>query len=369
MTGAAAQFPRPGPARRRRRKEDGSAMLLVVGALFVMAVIAANLVGLSEVAADEARVSAERSRLRHVAESAADRAFWLIIADRRQYGNRTLGQGDAARPDATTDAWMADGTPHELAVDDHPARVEIRDAAAGLDLSDTTGRTLRTALATGDADADADLDAFLDVYRDYADSDDNRRLHGFEKDDYAAAGWPDMPRNGRLQFREEFFWLNGAGDALARFAETATTAGLSAAAAQDADAAAATPPSVDALRIIPPDGISFPQTQLSNFFSATPEVIRQAASLTPDELAAVLEARRRSLTEGLPLDQLLDLPLLQRLRQRLSFQESGIATFVVTAFSEDGDIRREVRCTRDLRDMQGWNYGTHTLVIWEEFSP
>ena len=361
----------PGAAHRKAR---GIALLLVVGMLFVMAVMAAHLVAVSEVAADEAHIAATRSRLRYTAESAADRAFWLLVADRRQYASRALGLGPTARPDAAAESWMTDGVPHEIVLDDFRAVVEVADADAGLNVADPSGASLDT-LKTLDADWNEALSRFKDLYIDYADANDSRRLSGGEREDYAAAGWPDLPRNSGLRCREEFFWLPGAGEILARFAAAVAADAAGAASATGAAPAAPknseAPPepiSLDRLRIIPPANINFPATANPSFFSSSPPILQKRAALTPEELATVLEARQRWTETQLPLADSLDVPLMQRLRRVFSFRESGVAVIQVTALSENNDVRLLFRCARDLRTLRTWNQGTPTLVVWEELS-
>ncbi len=363
MSTPAAQ-PRTQSAAGHRRRTRGMALLLVVGALFILAAMAAHLVAVSEVAADEARVSAARSRLRYAAESAADRAFWLVVADRRQYSNRSLGQGQSARMDTTTEAWMTDSVPHDIVVDDFHVQAVLRDADCGLNVSDPSGAFLDT-MKTLDSDWNETLSRFKDIYVDYADTNDTKRLYGHEREDYTVDGWPDLPRNGSLRCREEFLWLPDAGDLLAQFSSTAT------ADATGAVQASATPPeplSLDMLRLIPPEGITFPQSSQPSFFTSPPATLEKLATLTQDELALVLDARQGWMTKQTPLSDSLDAPLLQRLQRRFSFRESGVAVIQVTAFSENNDIHLQFSTTRDLRSLRAWTQGVPALVLWEELS-
>ena len=353
-----------------RRRERGFALLLVLGSLFALEIMAGHLVAISEVSAKEALIAAERARLSYGAESAIDRAFWLLLADRKKNPtNRTMGTANQ-RPDPTQEVWMADGGAHEIVTADGiKVRVAIQDAECGIDVSGPGAvNTLRSQLSGPDKEKNEDLDRFLDIFQDYLDTGDDRRLHGKEREDYAAEGWPDLPRNGAFQFRDEAFWLEGLSTVLNN---TATGVGSFTATAEPAKPE---PLSLESLRIIPPPTIIFPRTQKPNFFSATPTMIQQRGAnqpipFNPAELALIQEAKRRWSLDHTPIDQSLDPPLYQRLNQLFSFQESGVGTFVATAISEDGDIRREMRCTRDCRQIQQWNYGTPTVVYWDEFSP
>ena len=336
--------------------EAGIALILVLSALALLAVMATHVTVVTEVAADEAKVSAARGRLAYVAESAADRGFWLLIADRRQYPNRTLGIAQAERPAEAGEAWMMDGRPHALPMPDARVQVVVADADCGMDFSGPNpAPALRTLLATEDVQRNDLVDRFLDVLADYIDPDEVKRLHGREAQDYAADGYPDLPRNAPLQFREEAFWLTGMGDMphLDR---------------EDAQPAVAETFEVSAVRVIPPAGTVFPRrSQMDSFFSVSAEVIRRRLNLQEQELKTVLEARARWFKSGEPVAQNLPPALLQRLGATFALnpQESDVTVVTVTAADSAGAVQRESRSVRNCRSLQMGNIAGPTLVYWE----
>ncbi|MEI8080166.1 MAG: hypothetical protein WCH61_11125, partial [bacterium] len=284
--GGAAWSATAGPPAGVRKRERGFALLLVIGALLVLNIMAGHLVAISEVAANEALVAAERARLSYAAESALDRAFWLILADRRKNANRTMGTANQ-RPDPTLEVWMADGSAHEIMVDGVKVLVAIQDGESGIDISGpNAATTLRSMLSGPDKEKNDELDRFLDIFQDYLDTDDNKRLHGKEREDYLADGWPDMPRNGNLQFRDEAFWLEGLAAAMS--SNTMADMGSAAVTTEPVKPEAL---NLESIRIIPPSGIIFPRTQKPNFFSATPTMIQQLGAFNPAELALIMGAK------------------------------------------------------------------------------
>lgn len=341
---------------RDHRRQRGVALVLVLGTLAVLAVMAAHLAAISQVTANEARVSATQARLTYAAESAAERAFWLLISDRRQFPDRNLGASQLPREGDAGEPWMTDGRPHLMTVDGFTVQVTVLDADAGFDFySIDPARVLAPVLRGDDLTRNDTIDRFLDVVSDYVDADDGRRLHGKEQPEYEAEGIPDLPRNGLLQFREEVCWLDGVADVLP--------------AARNATDSMPAQVDLESVRIIPPPGFLFPRPQRISFFSAPPFVLQQQARLSADELDAVLAAREEWVKNDQPPSATLDPTLYQRLSAVFNFNESGVATFRVTAIGRDGEVRREWQATRDCRNLNAGNTGGVALVYWERCLP
>jgi hypothetical protein len=337
--------------------EAGIALILVLSALAILAIMATHVTVVSEVAGEEAKVTATRGRLAYVAESAADRAFWLLIADRRQYPNRVLGVAQIERPADAGEPWMMDGRPHSLPVPGARVQVVVADADCGMDFSGPNpAPALRTLLVTEDIRRNDVVDRFLDVLSDYYDPDEVKRLHGKESQDYAAEGYPDLPRNAPLQVREEALWLTGIEEVLHLDQienQTAVTA----------------PPDLSAIRVIPPLGTVFARrSPLDSFFSVSPEVIRRRLNLQDQEMKAILDARQRWFRNGEPVAQNLSPTLLQRVGAVFSLnpQESDVAMVTVIAADAAGAIQRESRSVRNCRSLQMGSLAGPTLVCWEQ---
>lgn len=341
-----------------RRRQRGVALIIVVGTLAVLAFMVMHLTVISQLVSAEAKVAASRTYLAYAAESAADRAFWMLLQDRRRFGNRTLGVAAAERAaqGKAEEAWMMDSRPHSLMVGEYPASVKLADADSGLDFSGANpSSNLRVALQSDDLQQNDTVERFLDVLTDYLDPDDTKRLHGKEVSDYASEGWPDLPRNNPVQCREEIYWLDGLFDAVSF--KGGDTAGADAGGIDQ-----------DAVRIIPPPGRSFPRSQRPSFFSASPALLKSLTPLTQAELPIVLAARQQWEDSGAIISEVLDAALYQRLSSKFSFQESGVVTVKAVATTPDGEIRRELSITRDCRNLRG-NLSPPALVYWERLYP
>jgi hypothetical protein len=281
-----------------------------------------------------------------------------LLWDRRRYPDRTLGADQtAARENDGVEPWLMDGRTHSWDGPDGTVAVTVVDANRGLDVSGATAeQTLRAALmVSNDHDRQLAVDEFLDIFADYLDADSFRRLHGKEEDGYADDGWPDLPRNGPLQFREELFWLDGLAAALT--------------AARGDEASADLPPvrpSEDDFRVIPPPGSSFPRGR-NGAFPPSQEELQRYFPEAKDQ-ARLREGFARWLG-GEALDQAVPVDLLGQLQQHFSFQESGVATITVTASAANGAVRRTLRVTRDCRTLRNPNTSQVTLVYWERFAP
>ncbi|MBN2451039.1 MAG: hypothetical protein JXR77_11655 [Lentisphaeria bacterium] len=313
------------------------ALVVVMGSAAVAAVLAAHVMLLSETIARESAVAAERSRLKYVAESAADRAFWLHLVDRRLFADRTLGRLSPQRTDPEAEPWMLDGRPHSSA--GMRGLVALYDAERGIDFSGgQPGEELRQNISPEDIEWRERVETFLDIAADYVDGDDQLHLRGMERDGYLAEGLGDLPRDAPMQFREEVYWLPGWRDVL--------QAGV---------------------RLIPPRGITFPGNRggrRPSFFSSSPDLLRSHGNLSETELEAVLQARESWQRDAIPLDESLGADLTARIMNRFSFVESGVAAIEAAAQSSDGDVTRRFLVARlaDIRRPDA--YGDNARQTW-----
>jgi len=295
------------------------ALVVVMGTAAVAAVMASHVMLLSETVAREAAVASERQALRYETESAADRAFWLHLVDRRLFSDRTLGVESAERQSLETEPWMLDGRPH--AIEGTACTVRLGDALQGISVAGTQpAQELREQVDPADTERQQAVDTFLDVVSDYVDPDDQTRLYGMERDAYESEGLAGLPRDAPLQFCEEVYWLPGWQEVL-----------------------------YGPVQVIPPPGVAAPRqggaAARPPFFSSSAGVLRQRGGFDPAELALVLEARTRWQQEGIPLAQSLDAELLGRIQARFSLTESTVLTVEVEAVSASG-VRRHLTVTR-----------------------
>ena len=336
--------------------DRGSALIVVLSVVAVLALMVAHITVSSEVAAREAKVAAERSRLKYVAESASERAFWMLLVDRRKQSNRSLGVTPAEAEGEQEESWMAAGRAHSIAVGDRRAEVRILDADRGLDVSgQNPSAALRTFLLGDNPDFETTtvVERFLDVLLDYIDSGDGdlARLNGRERPDYQAEGWPDLPRNGPLQFREELLWTGAVADLLTVVGENLAVEDV-----------------MSGVRLIPPTGRTFPRNSKPSFFSASSLLLQRRANLSAEELTQVLAARQAWQDGKEDLFASLAPDLASRLRQQFAFSESGVVTLVATAWAEDGEMRRDLEVTRECQRLSGAR-GERQLENWHKFFP
>ncbi len=324
-----------------RHRERGVALIVVLGTLVVIGLMASHVATVSEVVARQAQINALRGELKYAAESAAERAYWLLLADRVLFSNRTLGANIGGRELQEEEGWMMDGAVHNLKVMNHDVNVVLRDADSGFDVSGSNPaeQLRRTLIVNDDPERQLEVDKFLDILADYVDPDDSLHLHGKEQDDYTAEGLWMLPRNAPLQFRAELYWLENVADAFSRsIVQTRLD-----------------PSAGEFVRLIPPDNLSFSArrrggaSERPSFFSSSAELIRRLSGLTDADIELVLEARRRWNSDSLAIHEFLPPEIMANLRSKFSFNESGVVTILATAYAADGEIQRTIRITRDCR--------------------
>lgn len=333
--------------------ERGSAMVIVIGVIAVLTLMILHISVASGILAKEVQVAVARMQLRYDAESAAEHACWMFISDRKRHPSRTISTSQEVALSIGEDEvrWQADGSGRQLDLPGMNAVVAILDADQGLDISAANAaQNLKTLLAAEEAispEASELLPFFTDQITDYIDGgDDFRRLNGMENPDYAAQGWPDLPRNNPLQFREEILWIPAVPEFMALLGMT-SPAEL-----------------VGSLRLIPPRGSSFPRQQKPNFFGASSALLRSKLNLDSADAAMVMEARDRwqrgdsGALDGLPPE------ILAQIRGQFSFAETGIVTVTATATLPGTEIKRSLRLTRDCRTPPPAN---SLLPAWENW--
>ncbi|MDT8390545.1 MAG: hypothetical protein RRC34_08565 [Lentisphaeria bacterium] len=307
--------------------DRGSALVIVLGSIAVMALLVVHVTTWSEIVGKETKTDTTLSMLRYAAESAAERALWMHVADKRDYGSRTLltARGNS---EETRERWLADGAPHRVIVDGVRVDVAIKDAAAGFTIATVQGvETMRQAFLAKETDFAAiqTVETFVNSWLDYIDRGDAdaARLNGMERPEYDRAGLTGLPRNGAPLFREELFWLPS-----------------SAALAQLMGPEMSPTQFLDFFHPVSPGADTSRQRIKPAFFSSSPAMLRYLAGLDEQELMDVLADRSAHLAGSGDLFASVDPTLAARLKNLFSFVESGVITIEVTAVSAEGDMRR-----------------------------
>lgn len=300
------------------------ALLMVMGVLSACMLLISHIMLVSSIISKESYMISTKGLLRYQAESAAETAFWMHLTDRRLYSNRTLGQSetDALRENSDFGCWMLDGRPHEF--DDGRAYVYLQSAENGIKTS-SLENDLKSGLdLADDANLLAEIDDFIAAYKDYTDADDLLNINGYEADDYAAAGFPTLPRNATMQFKQEFFWLPDWNNVIQ-----------------------------EEICIIPPLGISydFGKGKKPSIFSASDSMIcsRLDIDYGSTELETIHEALRQWREDGISLEDSLDVDLLTKVKAAFDFNEPGLALVEALAYDQNREIHAGYRVTREAK--------------------
>ncbi len=310
--------------RPKAQGEEGMALLMVMGVLATAMVLLAHLMMVSEILSREAYAISTKGLLRYQAESAADTAFWLHLTDRRLFSNRTLGQTDQDdfRTTEGFPPWMLDGRPHLF--DDEHCAVTLNSGESGLVFKNIASSLRQGLSAVDDADLLLEIDAFLDAYNDYVDDNDLRSLNGYEEEDYAADGFPTLPRNGPMEFKAELYWLPGWEYVVS--GEIAT---------------------------LPPMQIPYNYANAArvSIYSATAREIADKLDQDEDsaDVQSVMEALRLWREEGIPLDDTLEMELLVTLKNNFSFLEAGVAVVEANAYDGQREVMGGYRVVREAK--------------------
>lgn len=291
------------------KDEKGAALITVLCFVVLVAMVTASAVTVSQISNYTSRTSTDRSVSAYLAEGAAARVQWLIMADKRKFTSRALGETEYDQEEQ--ERFLADGTFHKMDYYGTEVKVTIYDMSSGYDISDDNpARHLETQkLAFSDnAELQEAFSAFTDCVKDYVDKDEFLQLKGMEKSAYAAKGLYPLPRNGRFQFREEIMLIPGFG----KFYQPDSYGRIS------------------SFRLIPPLNMQR-IGQGNDFFSASREQIMSRCSFSTEQGDKVIEARDKWKNERIPLNQSLDPALMTTLKGRFSFRESGFFTILVEA--------------------------------------
>lgn len=305
-------------------RESGMALLMVMGVLSACMLLISHIMLVSSVISKESYMISTKGLLRYQAESAAETAFWMHLTDRRLYSNRTLGQGetDALRENSDFGCWMLDGRPHPF--DDDRVYVYLQSAENGLKPSSLENDLKMGYDLADDADHIAEIDQFVAAYKDYIDEDDLLNINGYEADDYASAGFPTLPRNAPMQFKQEFFWLPDWNYIIR-----------------------------EEICIIPPLGVTydFGRNKKPSIFSASDASICARLNIAPgsSELDSIHEALQRWKDDGTALEDSLDIDLLTTIKSHFDFNEPGLALVVAQAYDANREIHAGYRVTREAK--------------------
>ena len=184
----------------------GIALVIVLWMLALLATIAASLVFSTRTELAIAGNLVSSARAEAIADAGVYKAVHELIAV----------------PPADPGRWQGDGRTHDWEFDGARLAIVITDESARIDINAAPEALLR-GLFVAQGLAAADAEALADAIADWRDADDLRRLHGAEKDDYAAAGKPHGPANANFDAVEELRQVLGMNEDLYRRVEPLVT--------------------------------------------------------------------------------------------------------------------------------------------------
>jgi hypothetical protein len=182
-----------------RHRDDGFALIVVIGVVSLLAAVAIIF------------TAAVRSYIRtHSAEVGVAEAQALADAGANIAILRLLGSL------ANDEPYKFDGTPFGCSLKNGQAvTVRVQDEAGKVDLNSAKGEVLR-ALFSGVGLTLDDAQSKANAVSDFTDRDDDRLLNGGERDDYAAAGRANGPKNSAFETVDELNQVLGLDSDTAR---------------------------------------------------------------------------------------------------------------------------------------------------------
>lgn len=309
-------------------REEGSALIVVLGLFALISLLTLSIVSFSKVTDRLSKIASDREKAAYWAESALDRAIWLLRNDIVKHPTRTLGAEQDE--DEEIERFLADGVTHIFTNDEeNEIKVTILDAVTGIDISGSRpSRYLQRPQSYFDDDRDTfeRYKLFLNSVTDYVDTNDFTHINGgFEREDYAAIGMAPLPRNNIMEYKYEILWIPG-------FSEFFSI-----------DQYGRLP----SIRIIAPQGLRQLRGS-NNFFSADNDQIKLTTGFDDDQMQQVIDARNGWTNSQIPLSESLGPDLLSRLQQNYSFRESGFYTFVIEASPGEGFASRIFTCSLQI---------------------
>ncbi len=297
--------------KKHNNKESGIALIAVLCMILVVSILAASAVAMSQYAAFESSTFTGFTRSFYVAEGAAARIRWLLMADRRKYTNRNLDSISEELDDS--ERYLADNVIHNLNYYERPISFQIEDMMSGIDISGSSPDSSLNGLFKQDVTqpADPEFVMFCARLHDYADRNDLLSVNGMEKGGYQQQELYNLPRNNKLQFAQEIMYVPG-------FDEYFTIDKYG---------------RIPMFRLIPPEKMNNTRGR-PNLFASPPELIKSKCKLTDREMEQVTEAMKKWKTDNTPLAESLEPGLKTKLTTYFSTMESGFYTLVINTYSK-----------------------------------
>ena len=296
--------------RKVKTDEKGAALIVVLSFLVLTALITSSVVVISQISSKSIKVNTDRAYAAYLAEGAAARLQWLIMADKRKFSNRNFRNFNTNSEEEQV-RYLADGKPRNINYYDSVVSAEIYDMSSGFNISgNTPSKNLKPLQNSylNDPEKKIEFKNFLDCLTDYVDRNDFVQLNGMEKRDYYNLGIPHLPRNNRMEYREEILFVPGA----QQFFQPDKYGRLS------------------VFNIIPPTGLPKYNSK-NNFFSADKTTIMAKCHISEEEADEIIENRTKWLNSSDAFSDYFEPDTIGLLKRTFSFKDSGYYTLILNA--------------------------------------
>ncbi|HRR06457.1 MAG TPA: hypothetical protein P5105_04165 [Victivallales bacterium] len=302
--------------------ESGSALIAVLSLIALASVLTVSSITFANKTSYLSESFYQKAFTSYAAEGASARIQWLISSDRRKYPQRTLGVNTSIenKQNSIEVRFIADGVWHSVNYYGMTVNYRITDLASGIDIGGPDAIVnLQSFASQYEGDKREAYVSFINKFEDYTDNNDLVRLNSLESDSYRALNLYPLPRNSRMEFKEELLWIPGA----LEFFPPDDKGKLS------------------LIRLIPPQNMPRPSSA-NSFFSTDMSLVSTLAGLSEDESSIVNTAREKWINEGIDLSLSLDVGLMTKLRSKFSFIESGYYTIDINTAAEDSIVSKKL---------------------------
>lgn len=172
----------------RRRGQRAVALLGVLWVLVLLSLIALNISSTSRIELKLAANLLEAASVRQTTDAGINWALWSLLQP-------------------NTANWLADGSQRSLELDGVVVQVAISDEQGKIDVNKANPLLLEGLFLAAGVSQDEAL-ALADAVQDWRDTDELRRLHGAEREEYLAAGLPG-PANRPFERLDELLEVLG----------------------------------------------------------------------------------------------------------------------------------------------------------------
>lgn len=326
--------------RQNNKQESGIALIAVLCMILVVSILVASAVAMSQYAAFESSTFSGFTRSFYIAEGAASRVRWLLLADRRKHPKRSLESLETELDDG--ERYLANNVIHHLDYYGRKISFQIEDMIAGIDISSSSPDTNLRNFFKQDATQPSDPDflMFCSKLHDYADRNDLLSINGMEKGGYQKDELYNLPRNNKLQFAQEIMYIPGFDEYFVpdKYGR------------------------ISMFRIITPKKLSKARGR-PNLFSSPLELIQSKCKLSDREMEQVKEALSKWQTENIPLTDSLEPGLKTKLLTQFSTMESGYYTLIINTASKS-DPGTTLICSFHYSSNTKTNFQYHQFTFY-----